>query len=171
MDADAIVVGSGFGGAVTAARLADAGYRVIVLERGRRWGVKDFPRKPEDPWIFDQEQPLERNGWFDVRVFPHMVVVAGAGVGGGSLVYANISVNAKDDSFDEGMASRDHPVGAGAVLRARRRHARRAEGAGRSVARAHAAPEGRRRSQRMEQPLPAARSGRQLRSRVELRSA
>jgi cholesterol oxidase len=102
MDADAIVVGSGFGGAVTAARLADAGYRVVVLERGRRWGVKDFPRKPDDPWIFDQEQPLQRNGWFDVRVFPHMVVVAGAGVGGGSLVYANISVNAKDDSFAKG---------------------------------------------------------------------
>jgi cholesterol oxidase len=102
MDADAIVVGSGFGGAVTAARLADAGYRVIVLERGRRWGVTDFPRTPDGPWIFDQEAPLERHGWFDVRVFPHMVVVAGAGVGGGSLVYANISVNAKDDSFAKG---------------------------------------------------------------------
>lgn len=101
-DFDAIVIGSGFGGAITTCRLAEHGYRVLVVERGRRWGVKDFPRRPTDPWVWDQEQPLDRNGWFDLRVFPHMTVVAGAGVGGGSLVYANISVEAKPDTFDTG---------------------------------------------------------------------
>jgi cholesterol oxidase len=101
-DVDTIVIGSGFGGAITACRLAEAGYRVIVLERGRRWGVKDFPRHPTDAWVFDQENPASRNGWFDFRVFPHMTVVAGAGVGGGSLVYANISVEAKPDTFAGG---------------------------------------------------------------------
>ena len=99
---DAIVIGSGFGGAITACRLAERGYRVLILERGRRWGVKDFPRRPTDPWVWDQQQPADRNGWFDFRVFPHMTVVAGAGVGGGSLVYANISVEAKPDSFKSG---------------------------------------------------------------------
>jgi len=102
VDVDVIVIGSGFGGAVTSCRLAEHGYRVMVLERGRRWGVKDFPRRPDDPWLWDQQQPIAKNGWFDFRVFPHMTVVTGAGVGGGSLVYANISVEAKPDTFDAG---------------------------------------------------------------------
>ncbi len=101
-DVDVIVIGSGFGGAITSCRLAEHGYSVLVLERGRRWGVKDFPRRPTDPWVFDQQQPAQKNGWFDFRVWPHMTVVAGAGVGGGSLVYANISVEAKPDTFDAG---------------------------------------------------------------------
>lgn len=99
---DAVIVGSGFGGAVTAARLSQHGYRVVVLERGRRWTTDTFPRLPDDPWLFDVDRPAERHGWFDFRVFPHMSVVQGAGVGGGSLVYANISVDAKPDTFDAG---------------------------------------------------------------------
>ncbi|HUL74817.1 MAG TPA: GMC oxidoreductase [Vicinamibacterales bacterium] len=101
-DADVIVIGSGFGGAVTSCRLAQAGASVIVLERGREWGPDTFPRKPTDPWVFDPANPAARNGWFDMRIFPHMTVATGAGVGGGSLVYANISVEAKRDSFDAG---------------------------------------------------------------------
>ena len=99
---DVIVIGSGFGGAVTAARLAEKGYRVLVLERGRRWTPDTYPRRPIDPWIWDQRKPAHCNGWFDFRVFPHMAVVQGAGVGGGSLVYANVSVNAKPDTFASG---------------------------------------------------------------------
>jgi cholesterol oxidase len=101
-DADVLIVGSGFGGAVTACRLAEAGAKVIVLERGREWGPDTFPRKPTDAWVWDQSNPAALNGWFDIRMFPHMTVATGAGVGGGSLVYANISVEAKRDSFDEG---------------------------------------------------------------------
>jgi cholesterol oxidase len=99
---DVIVIGSGFGGAITAARLAGNGYRVLVLERGRRWTPDDYPRRPNDAWLWDQRKPAQRNGWFDFRFFPNMSVVQGAGVGGGSLVYANISINAKPDSFDRG---------------------------------------------------------------------
>ena len=99
---DVIVIGSGFGGAVTAARLAVKGYRVLVLERGRRWTPDDYPRRPNDAWIWDQRKPQQRNGWFDFRLFPNMAVIQGAGVGGGSLVYANISINAKPDTFDNG---------------------------------------------------------------------
>jgi cholesterol oxidase len=102
MDADVIVIGSGFGGAVTSCRLAQAGAKVIVLERGREWGPDTFPRKPTDAWVFDPNNPAAFNGWFDIRMFPHMTVATGAGVGGGSLVYANISVEANRDSFDAG---------------------------------------------------------------------
>ena len=102
-DFDVIVVGSGFGGAVLSCRLAAAGRRVLVLERGRRWHPGNFPRLPEDPWLWDVRNPVARHGWFDFRVFPNMSVVQGAGVGGGSLVYANISVDAKPDTFERGF--------------------------------------------------------------------
>ena len=62
---DVIVIGSGFGGAVTACRLAEGGMRVLVLERGRRWEPKDYPREPGDAWIWDQNKPERRNGWLD----------------------------------------------------------------------------------------------------------
>ena len=102
MDFDVVIIGSGFGGAICAARLAEAGYRAVVLERGRRWKVEEYPRAPDDAWTWDHEHPEKKHGWFDFRVFPHMTVVQGAGVGGGSLVYANISIEAKPDTFNEG---------------------------------------------------------------------
>ena len=105
-DFDAIVVGSGFGGAVLSCRLAAEGQRVLVLERGRRWNPGNFPRAPEDPWLWDHRNPVARHGWFDFRVFPNMSVVQGAGVGGGSLVYANISVDAKPDTFEQRVRRR-----------------------------------------------------------------
>jgi cholesterol oxidase len=101
-DFDTIVIGSGFGGAITSCRLAEHGYRVLVLERGREWNPTTFPRKPDDPWVFDVNDPARRNGWADLRVFPNMTVVQGAGVGGGSLIYANISIPAKKETFDSG---------------------------------------------------------------------
>ncbi len=101
-DFDAVVIGSGFGGAVTACRLAEAGYRVLVLERGRRWEASQYPRTAWDAWIWDNYRPETKNGWIDLRIFPHMTVAQGAGVGGGSLIYANISVDAKPDTFDRG---------------------------------------------------------------------
>ena len=101
-DFDAIVIGSGFGGAVCACRLAQAGYRVIVLERGQRWNPTNFPRQIGDPWVFDPNNPVACHGWFDFRIFPNMTVVQGAGVGGGSLVYANISIPAKEATFASG---------------------------------------------------------------------
>jgi cholesterol oxidase len=99
---DVVIVGSGFGGAVCAYRLSQTGARVLVLERGRQWHPRNFPRKPTDPWIWDDRRVEQCHGWFDFRVFPNMSVVQGAGIGGGSLVYANISVDAKSDTFDQG---------------------------------------------------------------------
>ncbi|MFQ5724341.1 MAG: FAD-dependent oxidoreductase [Terriglobia bacterium] len=96
---DAVVVGSGFGGAVAACRLAERGRSVLLLERGRRWGRQDFPRpgQPGAPWWFEAEPPIPspearspKHGLFEFRRFPGMSVVVAAGVGGGSLVYTNV---------------------------------------------------------------------------------
>jgi len=99
---DVIVIGSGFGGAVTACRLAEKGSRVLILERGRRWDPKDYPRAPGDAWVWDQAHPERDNGWLDFRVLDDMCVAQGAGVGGGSLIYANVVVEAKPDAFRGG---------------------------------------------------------------------
>ena len=99
MDFDAIVIGSGFGGAVSACRLAEAGYKVLVLERGRRWDKTNYPRTPEDPWMWNSEHPEREQGWLDLHVFDRMAVATGAAVGGGSLIYANISCEAPPSSF------------------------------------------------------------------------
>ena len=116
-DADVIIIGSGFGGAVTACRLAQAGAKVLVLERGREWNVDNFPRELNGPWFYDVARPDKANGWFDIRTWPNMTVLAGAGVGGGSLVYANISVDAKRDTFTSGWPAEITLRTAGAALR------------------------------------------------------
>ena len=59
---DVIVIGSGFGGAIAACRLAERGMRVLVLERGRRWDPQTYPRKPGDAWIFSDSRPARHNG-------------------------------------------------------------------------------------------------------------
>lgn len=101
MDFDAIVIGSGFGGAVSACRLAEAGARVLVLERGRRWDRSNYPLHSGD-WLWDQHDPVACHGWLDLRVFRHMAVAQGAAVGGGSHIYANISAVPPRETFDAG---------------------------------------------------------------------
>jgi cholesterol oxidase len=102
MKYDVIVIGSGFGGAITACRLAEAGYKVLILERGRRWDRTTYPRGPGDAWLWNAERPERENGWIDLRQFPHMAVAQGAAVGGGSLIYANISCEAPAQVFEQG---------------------------------------------------------------------
>ena len=99
---DVIVIGSGFGGAVTACRLSEKGMKVLVIERGRRWDPKDYPREPGDAWIFDPDAPQKQNGWLDFRMYDDMAIAVGAAVGGGSLIYANVSVEAKKELFNQG---------------------------------------------------------------------
>jgi cholesterol oxidase len=99
---DVVVVGSGFGGAVTACRLAEAGARVLVLERGRRWSLDQHPRKPGDAWIFKHSAPHKLNGWLDLRLFKGMAVALGAGVGGGSLCYSSVVMEADPERFESG---------------------------------------------------------------------
>ena len=107
-DFDTIVIGSGFGGAVMACRLAQKGARVLVLERGRRWSVKDYPSVSQRNWLWDESEPERQNGWLDFRYFGDMSVALGAGVGGGSLIYANVSIDAKPEVFSKGWPAAIH---------------------------------------------------------------
>ncbi|HEX4947220.1 MAG TPA: FAD-dependent oxidoreductase, partial [Blastocatellia bacterium] len=80
MNFDVIVIGSGFGGAISACRLAEAGYKVLILERGRRWDKNTYPSVTNRDWIWSNEAPELLNGWSDLRVFPNMSVIQGAAV-------------------------------------------------------------------------------------------
>jgi cholesterol oxidase len=99
---DVIVVGSGFGGGITACRLAEAGLSVCVLERGRRFGRDDFIDNPKQAPSMLFHDRLNPNGLFDVRMMRDLTVITAAGVGGGSLVYANVQLRAPADVFEEG---------------------------------------------------------------------
>jgi choline dehydrogenase-like flavoprotein len=97
-DFDAIVIGSGFAGGVTACRLSEAGLRVCIVERGRRYGSDDLPVIPTN----DQEAPSDfsrfawspGHGLWDFRDLGDLTVGQAAGYGGGSLVYANVHLRA-----------------------------------------------------------------------------
>ena len=99
---DAIVIGSGFGGAITACRLAEQGMKVLVLERGRRWAARDYPRKAGDAWLFNHRAPAQLNGWLDLRFFKNIAVSQAAGVGGGSLAYSSVALEANPNLFASG---------------------------------------------------------------------
>lgn len=88
-DYDVVIVGSGFGGSVSALRLTEKGYRVAVLEAGRRFADEDFPKTNWNLRDYVWRPELGMLGIQRMRFFPHVTVLAGAGVGGGSLNYAN----------------------------------------------------------------------------------
>ena len=94
---DAVVVGSGYGGAVAAARLARAGKRVAVLERGREIPVGEFPRRFSDlrndlQLSGRQTQLGSPTGLYDVRLGDDIHVLVGCGLGGGSLINAGVAL-------------------------------------------------------------------------------
>ena len=86
---DWIVIGSGFGGSVSALRLSEKGYRVLVIEKGRRFAPDDFPVTNWDlrRWMWMPAAGLR--GFFQMSFFEHVTILHGVGVGGGSLTYAN----------------------------------------------------------------------------------
>ncbi|MBN2801017.1 MAG: GMC family oxidoreductase [Deltaproteobacteria bacterium] len=86
--ADFIIIGSGFGGSVSALRLAERGYTVRVLEEGRRWRAEDFPRSNWQLRDYLWLPSLGLRGIQRLSLHRHFLGLSGAGVGGGSLVYA-----------------------------------------------------------------------------------
>jgi len=115
---EAVIIGTGFGGAICACRLARRWPgKVVVLERGKRYGLGEFPRAPADFarnfWVLPDRTPRpphirraagkngELHGMYDVRNYRHMDVVICAGVGGGSLIYANVFMIPPDEVFDD----------------------------------------------------------------------
>ncbi len=100
---DAIVVGSGFGGSISALRIAQAGKSVLVLERGKRYRLGEFPRNPADAdslFFRPHKRPTAR-GLYEFRSFSGIAAVVASGVGGGSLVYANIHIRPDPIVFDD----------------------------------------------------------------------
>ncbi|CAN5742561.1 GMC oxidoreductase [soil metagenome] len=98
-DFDVIVVGSGFGGSVMTYRLAEAGLRVCLLERGKAWPPGSFPRSP---WRMRTNfwDPSERlHGMFNIWSFADIGGVVSSGLGGGSLIYANVLYRKPAETF------------------------------------------------------------------------
>jgi cholesterol oxidase len=114
---EAIVIGSGFGGGISACRLSKRWPgQVMVLERGKRYPMGSFPRAPHDfaqnfwnvPQLAGEKrerprdmQDSEAHGLFDIRNFHKMDVVLCAGLGGGSLIYANVFMEPPEEVFDD----------------------------------------------------------------------
>ena len=98
---DYVIVGSGFGGSVSALRLAEKGYRVLVLEQGKRFADQDFPRSNWHVWNFLWLPALRLHGFMRLTFFKEAMVLHGCGVGGGSLVYANVLMEPDAELFEE----------------------------------------------------------------------
>ena len=88
-DFDFIVIGSGFGGSVSAHRLAEKGYRVAVMEMGRRWTPDNLPHTSWSIWRWIWRPNLGLRGFFNLRFFKHATIFHGCAVGGGSITYAS----------------------------------------------------------------------------------
>src|SRR6185437_2535681 len=88
-DYDVIVIGSGFGGSVAALRLTEKGYRVAVVEAGRRFADDEFAKTSWDAKRFLWAPALGCYGIQRIHLLKNALLLQGAGVGGGSLVYGN----------------------------------------------------------------------------------
>jgi cholesterol oxidase len=97
---DVVVIGSGFGGAITGCRLAQAGRSVCILERGKKWDKTEFPRSPAELarsfW-----RKGESFGFLEYKTFKRIDVIQGCGVGGGSLHYFNVHLRTSDAIFSQ----------------------------------------------------------------------
>lgn len=101
-DFDFVVIGSGFGGSVSALRLAEKGYRVAVLEMGRRWTPENLPTSSWQIWRWIWRPRLGLRGFFNIAPFRHVVILHGCAVGGGSITYANTSLVPRDSIWENG---------------------------------------------------------------------
>lgn len=99
---DYIIIGSGFGGSVSALRLAEKGHSVLVVEKGKWFKSEDFPKNNYQlkKWLW--EPKLGMRGFFKMSFLRHVTVLSGVGVGGGSLTYANTLPIPKSEFFKSG---------------------------------------------------------------------
>lgn len=99
-DYDWLVIGSGFGGSVSALRLSEKGYRVGVLERGRRYSHQDLPKSAWESDKYSWAPALGKLGIMRMSLFRHVFFPSQSGVGGGSLVYGGVLYRAKREFFE-----------------------------------------------------------------------
>lgn len=97
---DFAIIGSGFGGSVSAMRLTEKGYRVLVLERGKRYLDGDFARSNWQVWKYLWLPALRCFGILELSLLRGVMILSGSGVGGGSLGYANVLMEPDDRLFE-----------------------------------------------------------------------
>jgi cholesterol oxidase len=103
---DYIIIGSGFGGSVAGLRLAEKGYRVLMLEQGKRYNPEDFPKTNWNLPKYIWWPAMRLFGFQRISFFPTTSILSGTGVGGGSLVYANTLYIPPDAFFGNEQWSR-----------------------------------------------------------------
>jgi cholesterol oxidase len=101
-DFDFIIVGSGFGGSVSAHRLAEKGYKVGVMEMGRRWTPATLPRTSWSIHRWFWRPRLGLRGFFNMRLFRRVTILHGCAVGGGSITYASTLLPPPEKVWDSG---------------------------------------------------------------------
>jgi cholesterol oxidase len=101
-DHDYIVIGSGFGGSVSALRLTEKGYSVGVMEMGRRWNAENLPKTNWSlaNWLWLPQVGLR--GFFNISLFKRIIVLHGNAVGGGSITYASVLLVPPDRAWEQG---------------------------------------------------------------------
>jgi cholesterol oxidase len=97
---DFVIIGSGFGGSVSAMRLTEKGYKVLVLERGKRYRDEDHPKSNWNLWKYLWSPALRCFGIFEMYFLSGTLVYRGAGVGGGSLTYGNVLIEPDEKLFE-----------------------------------------------------------------------
>jgi cholesterol oxidase len=102
---DFVIIGSGFGGSVSAMRLAEKGYRVLVLERGLRYEDEDFPKNNWLLWKYLWMPALRFFGIMELTLLRDVMAFRWSGVGGGSLGYANVLVDPDEKMYEVGSWS------------------------------------------------------------------
>jgi cholesterol oxidase len=96
---DYVIIGSGFGGSVSAMRLTEKGYSVLVLEKGKRYNDPDFAKSNWQFWKYLWLPALRAHGILQISILKGVMVLHGAGVGGGSLGYSNVLEVPNDETF------------------------------------------------------------------------
>ncbi len=102
LDYDYVIIGSGFGGSVSALRLSEKGYKVLVIEKGKWFNSNDFPETNWNlkKWLWAPK--IRLHGFFKMTFLNHVTILSGVGVGGGSLTYANTLPIPKTKFFTSG---------------------------------------------------------------------
>ena len=96
---DYVIIGSGFGGSVSAMRLTEKGYSVLILEKGKRYNDNDFAKTNWQYWKYLWLPAIRAHGILQITILKGVMVLHGAGVGGGSLGYANVLEVPTDETF------------------------------------------------------------------------
>lgn len=127
---DYIIIGSGFGGSVSAMRLTEKGYSVLVLEKGKRFDDNDFAASNWQFWKYLWMPALRAHGILQISLLKGVMVLHGAGVGGGSLGYANVLEVPTEETF--ATPAWNQPMRWGEVLRPHYETAKRMLGVSRN---------------------------------------